>query len=130
MNGRAVNPAIARTVHTVDSGPKPARRPTHAPTGRVPRVARLLALAHKIDGMIARGELRDLAYAAEVLGLTRARMTQIANLILLAPQIQEAILDLPPVTNRRDPITERALRPLVAEHIWERQLELWRKITP
>ncbi len=120
----------ARTVHTVDFGARSARRPTSAPTSRVPRIAQLLALAHKVDGMVRGGQLRDLAHAAEVLGLTRARMTQIANLILLAPEIQEAILDLPPVTNGRDPITERALRPLVAEHNWERQLELWRKIAP
>ena len=78
--------------------------------------------------MVQGGQLRDLAHAAEVLGLTRARMTQIANVILLAPEIQEALLDLPRVTSGRDPITERALRPLVAEPCWERQLELWKEI--
>ena len=93
--------------------------------GRFPRVARLLALAHRIDGMIGSGELRDLAHAAKVCGVTRPRMTQIMNLLLLAPGIQEAILDLPPVTTGRDTVTERNLRRIVAEPCWIRQQHLW-----
>ena len=76
--------AAATTVLTVDFRKKRAPRPTVAPTGRVPRVARLLALAHKIDSMIKDGELRDLAEAARVVGITRARMTQLMNLLLLS----------------------------------------------
>ena len=49
-------------------------------------------------------------------------------MLLLAPKIQEAILDLPQVTNGRDPITERQLRPIAAEPDWNKQLELWRQI--
>ncbi len=97
--------------------------------GRVPRVTRLLALAHRINRMIRAGELRDLAHAARRIGVTRARMTQIMNLLLLAPPIQEAILDLPLVTNGRDPVSERALRRIVAEADWERQRELWSEVT-
>ncbi len=55
-------------------------------------------------------------------------MTQIMNLLLLAPEIQEAILDLPPVTNGREPVSERALRRVVAESDWNRQLELWNEV--
>ncbi len=117
--------AAAVTTHTVDFQPRPAPRPTVAPTGRVPRVARLLALAHKVDAMIRAGELGDLAHAAKVMGLTRARVTQVMNLLLLAPEIQEAILDLPPVTKGRDTVTERTLRRIVAEPEWERQRLLW-----
>jgi hypothetical protein len=58
-------------------------------------VARTLALAHTIDEMIRTGELRDLADAARAVGVTRARMTQIMNLLLLAPEIQEALLSFP-----------------------------------
>jgi hypothetical protein len=47
------------------------------------------------------------------------------NLLLLAPRIQEAILDLPLVTNGRDPITERQLRRVVAEADWNQQMEIW-----
>ncbi len=98
------------------------------PVGRVPRVARLLALAHRIDGMVRAGELDDLADAARRLGLTRARVSQITNLLLLSPEIQAEILDLPPVVNGRDPISERQLRGVVAESDWNRQLARWREI--
>ena len=75
--------------------------------------------------MIRDGELRDLADAARVMGLTRARVTQITNLLLLAPDIQEAILDLPPVIKGRDPIRERHLRRIAAEPVWRRQRAMW-----
>ena len=90
--------------------------------GRVPRVARLLAFAHEIERRIRAGELNDLAHAARVFGLTRARVTQITNLLLLAPAIQEEILTMPSVTGGRDRITERALRAIVAEPVWEQQV--------
>ena len=123
-------PAQARTTYTVSFSGKSPRRATQAATGRIPRVARTLVLAHKIDGMIRAGELRNLAHAARVVGVTRARMTQVMNLLLLAPDIQEAILDLPPVTNGRDPVSERALRRIVAETHWNRQIELWSEVRP
>jgi hypothetical protein len=119
-----VKTAAATSTYQVSfASPTPAPRPE--PQGRVPRVARLLALAHRIDALIAAGELRDLADAARVLGLTRARVSQLMNLCLLAPRIQEAILELPPTTGR-DTFTERSLRRIVAEPVWERQLARWR----
>ncbi len=121
-------PTQVRTTHTVDFGAKSAQRPTHRDTGRIPRVVRILVLAHEIDTKIRAGELRDLADAARATGVTRARMTQIANLLLLAPDIQEAILDLPPVTSGRDPVSERQLRQIVAEVEWEEQRRLWKQV--
>ncbi len=121
-------PAQARSSFTVSFGATPPSRATHRDTGRIPRVTRMLALAHKIDGMIRAGELRDLADAARALGLSRARVTQLSALLLLAPEIQEAILDLPPVTNGRDPVSERLLRRIVAEPDWTKQRALWRGV--
>jgi len=115
-------------VLSVDFTRKRPQRATVAPTGRIPRVARMLALAHKIDAMVRDGLLRDYADGARRLGLTRARVTQITNLLLLAPEIQEAILDLPPVINGRDPINERQLREIVAQTDWGRQMGLWNKV--
>src|SRR5713226_5996272 len=91
--------------------------------GRIPRVTRLLALAHRIDMMIRSGEIRDWAEAARLAGVTRARMTQIAKLLLLAPRIQERILNLSNVTRGPDLITERALRPVATQVDWQRQEE-------
>ena len=95
---------------------------------REPRVARHLALAHEIERRIRAGELDDLAHAARAFGLTRARVTQIVSLTLLAPEIQAEILAMPPVTVGRDPITERTLRPIVVEPVWERQMALWEQL--
>ncbi len=120
--------AQALSTYTVDFNGKSPRRVTQAATGRPPRVAQTLALAHRIDGMIRAGELRNLADAARSIGVTRARMTQIMNLLLLAPDIQETILNLPLVTNGRDSISERELRRIVAEPDWQRQLELWNEV--
>ena len=99
-----------------------------APAGaasRIPRVARLLALAHRIDGMIRGGVIKDWAEAAKLVGVTRARMTQIANLLLLAPEIQEMILMLPSVRNGDDSITERHLRALSVHIDWREQDIIW-----
>ena len=71
------------------------------------------------------GELDDMADAARAIGVTRARITQIMNLLLLAPKIQEAILDLPTVVNGRDSVSERQLRRLVAAADWSQQMEIW-----
>jgi hypothetical protein len=92
---------------------------------RIPRVTRLLALAHKIDGMIRAGEIKDWAEAARLVGVTRARMTQIANLLLLAPEIQQTILNLPDIIRGSDPVTERALRRVAARANWQRQEVPW-----
>jgi hypothetical protein len=121
--------AQVRSTYTVDFNGKSPRRARRAATGRVPRVAQTLAFAHKLDAMIRAGQLRDLADAARAIGVSRARMSQIMNLLLLAPEIQEAILDLSPLTNGRDPISERALRRVVAEPTWKRQHELWEELS-
>ncbi len=96
-------------------------KPVSIPVGRVPRVTRLLALAHTIAGRIRSGEIRDWAEAARLMGVTRARMTQIAKLLLLAPQIQEGILTLANVSRGPDPLTERALRAAAAQVDWHKQ---------
>ncbi len=89
-------------------------------------VAHVLALAHHVDRKIRDGGVSDYTHAAGVLGVTRARVSQISGLTLLAPSIQEAILSLP--ETRRDPITERQLREIVAEPLWEKQMRLWRLV--
>lgn len=116
---------VVRTVVQVAFGRPAPPLPLLAPTGRIPRVARLLALAHRFERMIAAGEIRDWADAARLCGVTRPRMSQVASMLLLAPAIQEAILELPPVTEGLDPITERSLRTMATEPDWERQAAMW-----
>jgi hypothetical protein len=55
-------------------------------------------------------------------------VTQIMNLLHLAPDIQEAILFLPLVEAGKDPIREHHLRPLTSMIEWDRQRAGWRVI--
>lgn len=99
---------------------------SHAPApGNLPRVTRLMALAIRFDQLICDGEIRDLADIARLGHVTRARVTQIMNLLHLAPDIQEAILALPRVEEGRNPITERDLRPIAAIVDWRKQRRSW-----
>ncbi len=94
---------------------------TQRKTGRVPRVARLMALAIRLEELIQSGEVTDQAELARVGHVTRARLTQIMNLLQLAPDIQEEILFLPVTQRGRDVVTERDLRPIVILADWKRQ---------
>ncbi len=98
------------------------------PPGRIPRVARLMALAIRLETLIAEGRVPNYATLARLAHVSRARITQIMNLILLAPDIQEAILFLPSVRRGPDPVTERDLRPITAEADWTRQRTLWAEL--
>ncbi len=102
--------------------------PRNATTGRVPRVARLMALAIRFEGLLQEGAVADQAEIARLGHVTRARVSQIMNFNYLAPDIQEALLFLPEVFEGRDPISERDLRPIMAEVGWERQRGMWEAI--
>ncbi len=62
------------------------------PSGRIPRVAKLLTLAIRMERLIETGAVNDYAEFARLKNVSRARITQITNLVLLAPDIQEAII--------------------------------------
>jgi len=87
------------------------------------RVARVLALAHHVAAAIEAGDVRDQASLARALGFTRARISQLLDLTLLAPDIQEQVLFLEAVDGR-EPMPERALRRL-ATLPWNEQRRLY-----
>jgi len=97
-------------------------------TARPPRVACLLALAHKFEGLVRSGEVRDYADLARLGRVSRARMSQILNLLLLAPSIQEYLLWLPPQPPGEPRITERDLRVVLREPRWDRQRVLFAEL--
>lgn len=98
------------------------------PVGRVPRISKLMALAIRFDRLLRDGELSDQSELARLAMVTQPRMTQIMNLLHLAPDIQEQVLFLPLVTVGQDPIHEKLLRPVVAETDWGKQRQLWAQI--
>jgi hypothetical protein len=99
-----------------------------APVGRVPRVARLMALAIRFERLIRSGAVADYATLARLGHVTRARVTQIMNLLTLAPDIQEAILFLPRTTRGRDPIHIGQLQPVALTPAWADQRRLWNEL--
>jgi hypothetical protein len=52
------------------------------------------------------------------------------NLIPLAPDIQEALLFLPPIRRGRDTTILADLKPIAAAYDWRKQPRLWRKLLP
>lgn len=93
--------------------------------GRVPRVARLMALAIHMDDLLRRGVVSNFADLSRLGLVTRARMTQIMNLLLLAPEIQEEILFLPLTHEGRDALSERKIRSVARVPDWRKQRALW-----
>lgn len=89
-------------------GPVPEPQPE--PPDPIPRIARLMALAIHFDGLIQTGVVRDYADLARLGGVSRARITQIMNLLNLPPWKQEEILFLECGSNGRNQLTERGLR--------------------
>lgn len=108
------------------AGPEPV---PPAPSGRVPRVARLLALAHCCDALIRAGVVKDYAALSRLGHVSRARISQILNLLHLAPDLQEALLFLPRAERGRDPLHLAQLQPIAAALEWREQRRLWRELT-
>jgi hypothetical protein len=93
----------------------------------VPRISRLMALAIRMQELVDRGEVADYADLARLAHVSRPRITQIMNLTLLAPDIQEAILFLPRTDGGREAIGEREVWPIRAVLDWRRQRRVWGK---
>ena len=100
-------------------------RPNEPAETPIPRIARLMALAIRLEGLIRDQSIPDYAALARRGRVTRARMTQIMRLLHLAPDLQEQILFLPPL--RR--LNERNLRPIVRLIDWHAQRRLFLELT-
>ena len=103
-----------RTARRVE---KPAPVATEKP---IPSIARRMALAHHIEALIDAGTVTDYADVARLFGISRARVTQICDLALLAPDIQAAVL-LGKVEPR-----DRHLRAIGRHPLWSDQRRAFR----
>ena len=92
---------------------------------RIPRITRLMALAIKFEAMVARGEVCDYADLARLGYVTRARITQIMNLLNLAPDIQEELLTTSHLGVQTS-FSERNLRRVAGVVAWGQQRKLWK----
>jgi hypothetical protein len=95
---------------------------------KLPHITKLMALAIRLEHLLATGQVKDQAEIARVAGITRARVTQIINLANLAPDIQQAILDLEPTTNPVPRFREREVRTIAILPNWEKQRVEWKRL--
>ena len=100
--------------------------PAGEPGGRAPRIARLLALAHKLNGLVRSGAVKDYAELARLGHVSTPRVSQIILLSQLAPAIQEYLLFLP--ADEAAFLTERELRQIAREPRWDRQRALFERL--
>lgn len=87
-----------------------------------------MALEIRLEHLLATGQVKDQAEIARTAGITRARVTQIINLTQLAPDIQEAILDLEPTTDHVPRFREREVRTIAITPNWEKQRWFWKQL--
>ena len=97
-------------------------------SSRVPRMARLLALAWHIDGLVRSGSLASYAAAARLGHVSRARVSQIMSLLNLAPDLQEQVLFLRHPACGRAPLALRQVLRVAEVLDWPEQRRRWRKL--
>jgi len=105
-----------------------APTPPDVAPGRIPRVSRLMALAIRFDELVRTGVVADYAELARLGQVSRARISQIMNLLQLAPEIQEAILFLPSIAFGRSALHLGQLQPIAAALNWQRQRSMWTRL--
>ena len=90
----------------------------------VPRIARLMALAIRLEELVKDETVQSYAELAQLGHVTRARMTQIMKLLQLAPDLQEQLLFLPSLKG----LNERNLRAVVQQLDWSKQRPIFEKM--
>ena len=116
----------------VIEGVMPLCRRGHAdrpvPSARIPRIARLLALAWHVEEMLRSGAVSSYAEAARLGHVSRARMSQIVSLRHLAPDLQEHLLFLQRPVRGRHALTLRQVLKVAAALDWAEQRRRWRQL--
>ena len=87
------------------------------------RIARVMALAHKLDKLVRSGEVTDHGELARLGHVSPARICQYMTLLHLSPAIQEYLLFL--AVSQASPISEAGLRRIAREPRWDRQNALF-----
>lgn len=90
-------------------------------------MAQQRALAHHLQAATDRGEIADRAAVARKLGLTHALVIQIFDLLMLAPDLQVAVLTLEAIDGA-EPMAERTLRAVAHAGMWAEQRAAWEQV--
>ena len=100
--------------------------PASEPPERPHRIARILALAHRLDELVRSGAVRDHGELARLGHVSPARIYQFMTLLHLAPAIQEYLLFL--TTGEEMSVTEPVLRKIAREPRWDRQRAVFQSL--
>ena len=100
-----------------------SRRKQMAGIAKEPSLRRNLILAYQMETILAEGRAKNLNEIAGWLNIGRTRLFQVANLLLLAPPIQEEII----FANNAiiEQLPEYKTREIVNEPQWNLQRKLW-----
>jgi len=129
QDGGCVAAESPRDATKIRSHRKPQTSVTER-TERVPRITRLLALALKFEEMVRSGVVGNYTVLAQLGQVSRSRLTQVGNLLNLAPDIQEEILFLRTEEAEQLRISEASVRKLSAILEWGEQRAHWRRLRP
>ncbi|HTU93628.1 MAG TPA: hypothetical protein VMF69_26340 [Gemmataceae bacterium] len=95
------------------------------PDYRFPELRCKAALALRFEQLLREGHVASYAELARLGHVTQTRISQIMNLLYMAPDIQEEILFLPRTQRGRDPILLRNLQQVAAALDWRHQRRRW-----
>ena len=87
-----------------------------------------MALALRFEMLLRNGAVANCAELARLGHVSCARISQILNLLHLAPDLQEELLFLTRKGRGHDPIHLARLQPIAAQFDWTKQRRLWREL--
>jgi hypothetical protein len=96
------------------------------PIKKEPLLRQNLVLAYQIQELFEKEKAKKLGQVGQWLHMTHARISQIMNLLFLAPDIQEEILFLD--DEKVFQLTEHKIRKIPVEVKWTKQREMWNEI--
>ena len=97
-------------------------------SARVPRIARLMALALRLEALVQGGTVASYAELARLGHVSRARLSQILSLLYLAPDLQEELLFWKRPRRGRECLPLRHILPITDVLDWHEQRCRWRKL--
>jgi hypothetical protein len=95
---------------------------------RVPRIARLMALALHLEALVQEGTVSSYAELARLGHVSRSRLSQILSLLYLAPDLQEELLFWERPRRGREALSLRHILPVTAVLDWHEQRRRCRKL--
>jgi hypothetical protein len=126
MDNQVTNTGMRFEFKTDLKKPRHVLNPGKILIKREPLLRQNLVLAYQIQELFEKEKAKNLRQVGQWLHMTHARISQIMNLLFLAPDIQEEILFSDEGKVLR--LTEHKIRKIPMEVNWAKQREMWNEI--